>query len=226
MPSLIDLTGQRFGRWVVLEKAPRHRSSVYWICKCDCGTVKAVNSQSLRKGESLSCGCYHYEELANKVRTHGKSKTRLYNIWASMRERCYCPSLPAFKYYGGKGITVCDEWQDFAVFEKWALENGYDATAKTHKCTIDRIDNTKGYSPTNCRWVDSYTQANNISSNRPITYNGKTKNLSEWCRELNLNYHLIYDRLFCYGWDVDRAFTEPVRDWSPGRCRKSDSRRV
>lgn len=222
--KLIDLTGQRFGRWTVLEKAPSRPmgSGAYWVCKCDCGNIKQVNSQILRNGRSQSCGCLHYEQQSKRASTHGKSKTRLYNVWAGMRERCYCPSCNAYKYYGAVGITVCDEWKDYVAFERWALANWYNQHAKPHQCTIDRIDNSKGYSPDNCRWVDSAVQANNTSANICISFNGKTQNLSEWCKELAMNYHRTYDRLFRYGWSVERAFIEPPRGWSPGRCKNSE----
>lgn len=223
MGKLIDLTGMKFGRWTVLEKAPPAPNSggAYWICKCDCGTVRPVNSQSLRNGETKSCGCYHYESLSNNTRTHGKSKTRLYNIWSSMRERCYCKTSAAYKYYGEKGITICDEWKDFSAFEKWALENGYDQSAKPHQCTIDRIDNANGYSPSNCRWADSTIQSNNQTSNIIIDYCGEKKTLAEWAKDKGLRYSVIYNRIVRYGWDVERAMTEPPREWSPGKCKKS-----
>lgn len=226
--SLIDLTGQRFGRWTVLEKAPPHPSgsSAYWICKCDCGTVKQVNSQMLRNGKSQSCGCLHYELQSKRASTHRKSKTRLYNVWASMRERCYCQSCDAYKYYGAVGITVCDEWKDYVAFERWALANGYNPHAKSHQCTIDRIDNSKGYSPDNCRWVDSFTQSNNQTSNILLIYNGEKKTIAEWSRKLGWKYGVIYNRIVRYGWDVQKALTTPPRDWSPGKCRNSDAQKV
>lgn len=153
-------------------------------------------------------------------RTHGKSKTRLYNIWASMRERCYSPNSSAYFYYGGKGIDICYEWQDYLAFEQWALNNGYDENAKSHCCTIDRIDNAKGYSPSNCRWADSVVQANNQTKNRIVTYNGTSKTIAEWSKELGWNYSVLYFRIARYGWDAERALTEPPRDWSPGKCRE------
>lgn len=221
--ELIDLTGQRFGRWEVLKKAPPGRKgSAYWVCKCDCGTIRDVCGQQLRKGNSKSCGCLHYEQFADSFRTHGKTKTRLYNIWSSMRERCYCKTASAYKYYGGKGIGICEEWQDYSAFEKWALENGYDPTAKSHQCTIDRIDSSKGYSPDNCRWVDSTVQSNNVSNNIRITYEGKTQTLAQWAREKDLPYHFLYDRIVVYGWSAEKAFTQPHRGWGGGRCRNSE----
>ncbi len=222
MPKLIDLTGQRFGRWVVLKKAPpRPSGNAYWVCKCDCGTVKEVSGQSLRNRDSTSCGCYQKERFSEMWRRHGKSKTRLYNVWSSMRERCYCPSCDAYQYYGADGITVCDEWQDYSAFERWALSHGYDPTAKSHQCTIDRIDNTKGYSPDNCRWVDSITQSNNQRKNIILVFNGESKSVAEWSRQLGWNYGVIYNRIVRYGWDVKRTLTEPPRDWSPIKCKKS-----
>jgi hypothetical protein len=222
MGSLIDLTGMRFGRWVAIERDPIvHAAGAYWICKCDCGTIRSVNTQALRKGKSTSCGCYHAELTSVINRTHGKSKTRLHNIWSSIRERCNCKTSTAYKYYGGKGIKLCKEWEDYEVFEKWALSNGYDANAKSHACTIDRIDNSKGYSPDNCRWVDSTVQANNQTRNVNVTFNGKTKTIAEWGKTKGWNYRIIYDRIQKYGWSVERALTEEPRDWGGGHCRST-----
>jgi len=222
MSKLIDLTGQRFGRLTVLARDPAtHKCSSYWICICDCGNRSSVSSQSLRNGVTTSCGCYQREATGNANRTHGKTKTRLYHVWESMRRRCNCNSDGAFKYYGGKGIKICDEWNDFEAFEKWAYENGYDPNAKSFKCTIDRIDNSKGYSPENCRWVDSIVQANNHTTNVKVSYNGETKTIAEWSKLLGWNYRIVYDRIVKYGWKPERAFTQQPRDWGPGRCRDS-----
>ena len=223
MPQLIDLTGKRFGRWQVIEKSPeKHDSSAYWLCKCDCGTIRSVNGQQLKSGRSKSCGCYRNEILANTFRTHGKTKTRLYAVWASMRERCYCETCDAYQYYGAKRISICDEWMDFERFESWAFSSGYNPNAESHQCTIDRIDNSKGYSPDNCRWVNSVTQSNNQTKNRMVTYNGKTKTVAEWGRENGWNYMVLYDRLFKYHWDVERAMTQPVKKRGIRHCKSSE----
>ena len=165
MGKLIDLTGQKFGRLTVVARIGTKNGSALWKCVCDCGNTAAVTSRSLKTGNTSSCGCMHSEQLAarnRKTATHHSSKSRLYGVWHSMKRRCYSPSCKDYPRYGGRGITICNEWvNDFAAFKDWAMSNGYDPNADYMQCTIDRIDNNKGYTPDNCRWVAMSTQATN-----------------------------------------------------------------
>lgn len=162
MGKKIDLTGQKFGRLFVIGEDGMDKWGNYiWKCKCDCGNTVSVVSNSLRRGLTQSCGCYQYEVQKKVNVTHGKRQSRLYSVWASMKERCLCNSSYAFHYYGERGITICDEWLDFENFYNWAVSAGYDQSAKRGECTLDRIDNDKGYEPCNCRWVSMKEQGNN-----------------------------------------------------------------
>lgn len=135
----------------------------------------------------------------------GHSNTRLYGIWAGIKTRCFNPNDKRFSSYGGRGITICEEWKnDFPAFAKWSLENGYDETL-----TIDRIDCEKGYSPENCRWADQMTQQNNRLNNHRITFKGRCLTIMEWTRVTGLKDTTIYERLK-KGWSIEDVLTRPV----------------
>lgn len=205
MGKVIDLTGQRFGRLTVLSLAKIERKT-YWYCKCDCGKETISDSSSLRTGHKKSCGCLHddlsRERLTKMNETHGESKTRLYKIWVDIKKRCYRKTFWAYDRYGGRGITLCDEWHDYTVFRDWCIANGY-----ADDLTIDRIDNDGNYEPSNCRWVDRKTQANNKSNVRHITYNGETKTVSEWAEIIGVNRQTLYNRIFTYNIPIEQALT-------------------
>lgn len=166
MGQKINLTNKRFGRLKVIRESKKRSKSgdVYWLCKCDCGTELIVNGRSLRHCNQKSCGCLQveYAKKQHNNRTHNGSKERLFKVWRGMIDRCYYPSHNRFEHYGGRGITICEDWKNsYENFRDWAMNNGYNPNAKRGECTIDRIDNDKGYYPENCRFVDMKVQANN-----------------------------------------------------------------
>ena len=165
MSRPIDLVGQKFGRWTVIRKTEQRQSkSIMWECRCDCGTVRVVNGANLRRGLTVSCGCYNSEQAikhCEAMAKHDMYKDRLYRVWCGMKARCETPSARNYKNYGGRGISVCEEWKEFIPFYEWAIANGYNDKAEYGKCTIDRIDVNGNYEPSNCRWVDMKTQNNN-----------------------------------------------------------------
>lgn len=227
MRGVDDLVGRKFGRLFVVEEGERkidsdgrHRTSVKWIC--DCGATVTVRATRVRNGKTLSCGCIQKENLAMRNSIHQSCQTRLYRIWCAMKTRCDNPNTSIYKNYGGRGITVCDEWRNsFECFQKWALKSGYDDSK-----SVDRIDNNGNYTPANCRWATKIEQANNKRSNRMLYHNGVYKTVSEWAKVLNLPVYLIEDRVNKLGWSVEEALTLPIRNRKEvlnGRTVKSGS---
>jgi len=164
MPKKNDLTGQRFGRLTVISEChEQQRRYVRWICQCDCGnTTQPIPGCHLRSGNTKSCGCLHNDELRERMTVHGKKRTRLYGVWNTMKNRCFNAQRKDYRYYGGRGITVCNDWKDnFQAFYDWAMANGYDPSAKQWECTLDRIDVNGDYTPENCRWVSMKEQSAN-----------------------------------------------------------------
>lgn len=188
-----DLTGQKFGRLTVIGIDDKGTRKTYWLCQCDCGNFKSVRTDSLTGGLIRSCGCLKKEQdKINLVKhhSHKQSGTRLYQIWLGIRKRCFNEKDARYMDYGGRGITVCDEWKnDFVPFYEWALSNGY-----SDDLTIERIDNNKGYAPNNCRWATIKEQCQNRRSNILITIGNTTKNLTQWCEMFNLDSKMVFAR--------------------------------
>lgn len=189
-----DLTGEKFNRLLVVGiDSGKETRKTYWICQCDCGNIVSVRSDALLSGKTKSCGCYKSEQDAKRAaknHKHKQSGTRLYEIWQGMKSRCFYEKDARYSRYGGRGITVCNEWkEDFKAFFDWSLENGY-----SENLTIDRIDNDRNYEPSNCRWVTMKDQSKNRSTNIKITIGNSTRTLSEWCDIFNLKYSTINAR--------------------------------
>ena len=159
MGAFIDLTGQKFGRLTVVERAKNKGKETMWLCVCDCGKTLIAQGNNLKSGHTKSCGCYNSEITTIRNYKHGKRKTTVYNTWNNMRRRCYEKANAKYPSYGGRGITVCDEWKN-------SFEAFYDDVSKLPHFgekgySLDRIDNDGNYEPTNVRWATAKQQANN-----------------------------------------------------------------
>lgn len=157
-----DLKGQRFGRLRVVGDIGRSKDRcVLWYCLCDCGNNTTVTSRDLVSGHTRSCGCLQKDRVHEIRYVHGDGDARLYSVWKTMKKRCENPNCRSYKWYGAKGVVVCEEWHDYSKFREWALNTGYDEYAIKGECTIDRINPHGNYEPDNCRWVTMKEQANN-----------------------------------------------------------------
>ena len=203
--------GNSYGRLTVIKRANnnKHRQAV-WLCRCICGNELLVVGSALRKGHTKSCGCLNDEvrraTCKKRSTTHGMTHTRLYVCWVKMKQRIQNPNDNRFSYYGGRGISLCSEWNKFEAFRDWALANGYN-----DKLTIDRIDNNGPYSPANCRWVSMDVQANNKRGNVFLEYMGKKQTIAQWARDLKIKVPTLWTRLYRYRWTIEQAFTRPLR---------------
>ena len=202
---MIDITGQRFGRLLVLERVGLSKSrSARWLCRCDCGTEKEVDGPNLRRGLTTSCGCYGHYIIGAATRTHGRTGSKVHYAWCSMRRRCEDEGNPKYPIYGGRGIKVCDQWQSF---ENFYADMG-EPPSPAH--SIDRIDVNGNYEPDNCRWATAKEQANNQRPNHKITYNGETHGITEWSRRLGIHHVTLVNRIQ-RGWPLERAMAGPTR---------------
>lgn len=204
MTALVDLSGQRYGRLLVVQRVAAVRP-VAWRCRCDCGKHKDVRSGQLRSGKTRSCGCIAMERIARLRRSHGKSGTPEYKIWKDIKKRCRNPNHAAYRLYGGRGIAVAPEWED--SFESFLSAVG-SRPSPAH--SIDRIDNSKGYQPGNVRWATQPEQNRNTRQNRRLTHNGRTMTLTDWASEVGINSRTLWSRVAVYGWSTSDALTRPA----------------
>lgn len=182
--------GRKFGRLTVID-AFRKNNRTFYICECECGNIKEIRGDHVKEGSSESCGCLQRERTRNANTTHGDYYTRLFMIWKSMVTRCNSESDTNYHKYGAKGITVCEEWIDYANFKEWALSNGY-----TDDLTIDRIDVNGNYEPSNCRWADIITQARNKKKSRYVEYNGKLYHIYDLAEKFGISKDVVNNRYY------------------------------
>lgn len=163
MPAFIDLTDCRFGNLKAKKRiGTANDGQARWLCLCSCGREAIVKAGNLRSGHTRSCGCFMKRRISETQATHLQSHRRLYNVWTSIKARCYNLNSTYFSDYGGRGISMCNEWKhDYQAFHNWAMSSGYNPDAKRGECTIDRIDVNGDYCPSNCRWVSMMVQRHN-----------------------------------------------------------------
>lgn len=183
MPAFIDITGQKFNKLTAI----KYLGNQNWLCKCDCGNDSITTAGRVKSGNTKSCGCVKRSVLGISTTKHGMAGTRTYRIWKSMRNRCNNPKTPRYKDYGGRGITICKRWNKFENF-----------LADMGECpdgmSIDRVNNNKGYSPSNCKWSTTSEQASNTRN----TIKVKGKTLVQLAKETGISYSTLYDR-YCRG---------------------------
>lgn len=217
----VNIIGNKYGFLTVMEEVDRYISPSgkpqrRFKCQCNCGNITYVNYYNLTrpKNPTVSCGCYAIKVRAENAKrsftTHGCRKERLYGIWCGMRRRCEKDYDPEYASYGGRGISVCDEWQDYGRFREWALSHGYDPSAPRGDYTIERIDNDEDYTPINCKFVDIKSQANNKQNTLRYEWNGGMYSLTEIMNlsKTELSRICVYKRLR-KGWSVDTAISVP-----------------
>jgi hypothetical protein len=203
MPLAIQ-SGMTFGAWTVIR--PSECRPHHWDCACECGVTRPVAGRSLARGISNSCGCK--QSRRGPLPKHGElRRSPAYNTWMLMVQRCFNPKCRAFKYYGARGITVCERWRQFEGFYA-------DMGARPEDSTLDRIDVNGNYEPGNCRWATRLQQANNTRSNRPLTFDGRTQNMAEWARERGIRRDVIFYRLK-RGWTEEEAISIPLLSGRP-----------
>lgn len=198
--------GKKFGRLYVKQYSHTGKHyHKYFLCLCDCGNEKIVDMKHLVSGKIKSCGCLWQDNKHEYRKIHGDSKKSLYIRWLGMKGRCENRNNARYKDYGGRGIAICEQWHSYESFKKWALKNDYKENLE-----IDRIDNNKGYSPSNCRFVTAKENNLNKRNNIRITYQGKTLTISEWAKETGIKKSTISARIKKLGWSPVRAITEKV----------------
>lgn len=201
MKTRKDFVGARYGRLIVLSDAPNRAKNRYFNCECDCGNLTEVGYASLATGDTTSCGCFAREQRRTRRPNlkHGLALTPEYFTWIRIKTRCFNKKAPKYPDYGGRGITMCDEWK--ASFEAFLTHVGQ---KPAWAFSLDRVDNNRGYEPGNVRWATATEQANNRRSNLVVTHGGVTLTIAEWARRLNVNPDTLTQRLR-RGWTVERT---------------------
>lgn len=210
----IDLIDRDFGRLLVVAKSPSKGKNSCWICRCECGNTKIIRADLLLKGVTTSCGCRAREVASALMRRHGMSKTPEYIAYQSMKSRCDDPNNVAYPSHGGRGISVCEMWQN--SFENFYADMG---PRPSKKHSLDRKNNDGNYEPDNCRWATASMQARNMSRNRMVTIDDVSFCVADWCDLMGIDRHKPYNMLY---WNkrsgiasIDEAVEVLYREWQP-----------
>ena len=205
MSKKVEMIGRKFGRLTVIAESSQrgNRGQLKYECICDCGKKTTAMGEALRRRKILSCGCLQRERASEANKTHGgccsgenkRGYDKLYPIWQGMKDRCFNPNNTEYRHYGGRGITVCDEWLDYVNFRNFMLSVGFDPSAPSKQCTIERIDVNGNYCPENCTVIPLSEQSNNRTCTVWITANGKTMTITQWTRELGVSESMIIQRI-------------------------------
>lgn len=194
--------GDKFGKLTVVSAGILSGRNRYWLCLCECGKEKAICYSSLSRGKTKSCGCLNSKLASERNKTHGKSKSSIYDVWVNMKSRCLNPENKSFKNYGGRGINVCDRWLDFSRFYS-------DMGETCSTLEIERINNNGDYEPKNCKWATHKEQSVNRRTNNRFVWNGESKTISQLSEESGVNYFKLRARLLRLNWDLERSLTTP-----------------
>lgn len=203
-----------FNRWEIISLSGKLSGKV--LAKCLCGNTKMVNFQNVKRNLSKSCGCWN-REVCKSRSDKAFSKNRTYRIWSGILTRCLNKNSKAYRLYGARGIGISDRWRNYKNFV-------FDMGLAPDGLQIDRINNDGNYEPGNCRWTDKFVNANNMSTNRVVFYEGKRQTMAQWCRELDLPYRLTIQRLNRDHWSLTRAFTGNKKEKNNVPARESKAR--
>lgn len=197
----MELLGKKFNRLTVIKFAYNKNKRNYWECKCDCGNTTFVTTSKLTTLWTKSCGC------ARKTHgfTSGGKTSRIYQTWSDMKLRCSSENSKIYKYYGGRGITVCNDWLKFENFYNWAISSGY-----TDKLTIERLNVNGDYEPKNCTWVTQKIQMRNRRCSVFLMFDGENKTIAEWSEIKNISQKTLGERIK-RGWSVCDVLNKPVK---------------
>jgi hypothetical protein len=214
MGKFINLLGMEFSKLTVICRDGTNKSGVVqWLCKCDCGNIKTIDGNSLRHNRTVSCGCWNIEAAMINGTKHGyaggknKNLSITYCSWSHMKDRCSNLNSENYKYYGGRGITVCERWLGKNGFVHFLEDMG---ERQNKKYTLERINNNLGYYKENCKWATKLQQARNMKSNRIFTINGEEKCLSQLAEEHGIKIGTLSSRINRNGWPINKALTTPT----------------